>query len=366
MKNKNEPVYYGGQAVMEGILMRGTKAYAMAVRRPNGEIVIIEKPLSTLTQRYPFLKWPLIRGVVALCSSMALGFSALSQSADIAMEDEAPPESRFEKFLMDKLGDRFNDILKILAMVLAVIIAVGLFMLLPAFIGSRINAPGAFTGVIEGLVRIAIFVGYVFVVSRSKDIQRVFQYHGAEHKAINCHEANMPLTTENVAACNRLHKRCGTSFMLVVMVITMLLFMIIQIDGIWLRFASRILLLPVIAGLSYEVSVKWAGRRDNALVRAIIAPGMLMQRLTTVEPEVDQIEVAITALNKCLEQENPPKLPEIVLINELDENEPVELVESIDEPADILDASAPKPNVFALPTIEFEPLEKIKTGAQEE
>ena len=308
---KDEPIYYGGQAVMEGILMRGPKAYAMAVRRPNGEIAMIEKPISTLTQRYPFLKWPLIRGVVALCSSMALGFSALSQSADIAMEEEAPPESRFEKWLVDKLGDKVNDVVKIFAMILAVVIAVGLFMLLPAFIGSLIPLPGAFTGVIEGLVRIVIFVSYVFLVSRSKDIQRVFQYHGAEHKAINCHEANLPLTTENVAVCSRLHKRCGTSFMLVVMVIAMLLFMVIQVDGIWLRFASRILLLPVIAGLSYEVSVKWAGRRDNFLVRMIIAPGMLMQRMTTKEPEDDQIEIAITALNKCLEQESSAKLPEI-------------------------------------------------------
>jgi len=322
--SKKEETYYGGQAVMEGILMRGTKAYAMAVRRPNGEITIIEKPLSTLTQRYPFLKWPLVRGVVALCSSMALGFSALSQSADIAFEEEAEPTSRFEKFLMDKLGDKVNDVIKWLAMVIAVVIAVGLFMLLPAFIGSLINAPLAFTGVVEGLVRIVIFVGYVYLISRSKDIQRVFGYHGAEHKAINCYEAELPLTTENVAACNRLHKRCGTSFMLVVMVITMLLFMIIQIDGIWLRFASRILLLPVIAGLSYEVSVKWAGRRDNALVRAIIAPGMLMQRMTTAEPDDGQIEIAITALNKCLEQEKPSELP----------------------------------------TIEFEPLDKLKLGVE--
>jgi len=311
MSKQEDQIYYGGQAVMEGILMRGTKAYAMAVRRPNGEIAMIEKPISTITQRYPFLKWPLIRGVVALCSSMALGFSALSQSADIAMEDETPPTSSFEKFLADKLGDKVNDILKIFAMIIAVVIAIGLFMLLPAFLGSLLPIHAAWTGIIEGLIRITIFVSYIFIVSRSKDIQRVFQYHGAEHKAINCHEANLSLTAENVASCNRLHKRCGTSFMLVVMVVTMLLFMIIQVDGIWLRFASRILLLPVIAGISYEVSVKWAGRHDNFFVNIITAPGMLMQRLTTGEPDEGQIEIAITALNKCLEQENPIKLPEV-------------------------------------------------------
>ena len=303
VKKTDEPTYYGGQALIEGVLMRGKKAYAMAVRRPDGEIEMIEKPISTITQRYPFLKLPLIRGSVALCSSMALGFSALSQSAEIAMTEEEPA-SRFEKFLQDKLGDKLNKILMTFAMVVAVILAVGLFMLLPTFLASLIPASASLIGVIEGLVRITIFILYVFIISRNKDIQRVFQYHGAEHKAINCHEQNLPLTTENVHACNRLHKRCGTSFMLVVMVITMILFMIIRIDGIWLRFASRILLLPVIAGISYEISVKWAGKRDNWLVRAIIFPGMLIQRITTKEPDDAQIEIAVAALEKAIAQED--------------------------------------------------------------
>ncbi|MCL2286008.1 MAG: DUF1385 domain-containing protein [Firmicutes bacterium] len=300
MNKKEEPISYGGQAVMEGVLMRGKKAYAMAVRRPDGEIEMIEKPISTITQRYPFLKLPLLRGTVALCSSIAMGFSAMSRSAEIAMLEEAEPTSRFEKFLQDKLGDKLNNILMTVAMVVAVLLGVGLFMLLPTFLASLVPVPDTLVGVIEGLVRIAIFVGYVFLISRSKDIQRVFQYHGAEHKAINCHEKNMPLTTENVSACNRLHRRCGTSFMFVVMVIFMILFMIIRIDGIWLRFASRILLLPVIAGTSYEISVKWAGKRDNWLVRAIIFPGMLIQRLTTKEPDEGQIEIAVAALEKAI------------------------------------------------------------------
>jgi len=303
MEKTKEPIFYGGQAVMEGVMMRGKKAYAMAVRHPSGEIKMIEKPLSTITQRYPILKWPLVRGATALCSSMALGFSALSQSAEIAMEEETEPTSRFEKFLTEKFGDKLNNILMTLAMIIAVILAVGLFMLLPAAIASFIPVSATFTGAIEGVVRIIIFLCYIFLISRNKDIQRVFQYHGAEHKAINCHEQNLPLTIENVNACNRLHKRCGTSFMLVVMVITMILFMIVRIDGIWLRFASRILLLPVIAGLAYEVSVKWAGKRDNWLVRAIIFPGMLIQRITTKEPDEPQMEVAIAALTKAMEQD---------------------------------------------------------------
>ncbi|MCL2386089.1 MAG: DUF1385 domain-containing protein [Defluviitaleaceae bacterium] len=312
---KEDPTMYGGQAVMEGVMMRGKTGYAMAVRRPRGGITIIEKPLSTVTQRFPILKWPLIRGVAALFSSMALGFSLTSQSADIAMEgmteDEEPPKTwigrqaaKFENFLITKLGDRLNDFIKVLAIVFAVVISLGLFMLLPAFVGTLIPVAPALTGVIEGLVRILIFVGYVFVISRSKDIRRVFQYHGAEHKAINCHELKLPLTVENVASCNRLHKRCGTSFMLVVMIITMILFIFVPIQNLWLRFVSRILFLPLIAGLSYEVSVKWASKRDNFLVRAIIFPGMLMQRMTTAEPDDAQIKVAITALNKAIEQDS--------------------------------------------------------------
>ena len=288
---------------MEGVLMRGKNAYAMAVRRPDGGIELIEKPISSVATKYPFLKWPLIRGSVALCSSMALGFSALSQSAEIAMGDEPEPTSKFEKFLQDKLGEKLNNVLMTLAMVFAVILSVGLFMLLPTFLASLIPVPPTFIGVIEGLVRITIFVGYMLIISRFKDIQRVFAYHGAEHKAINCFEKKLPLTTENVASCTRLHKRCGTSFMLVVMVITMVLFMIIRIDGIWLRFASRILLLPVIAGISYEISVKWAGGRDNWLVNAIIFPGMCIQRITTKEPDHEQIEVAVCALEKALAQD---------------------------------------------------------------
>lgn len=303
MRKIEEPTYYGGQAVMEGVLMRGKNAYAMAVRDPTGEIQMIEKPISTITQRYPILKWPLIRGSVALVSSMVLGYSALAQSAEIAMSEEIEPTSRFEKFLTDKFGEKLNKFVMGVAMVLALILGVGLFMLLPTFLASFVPVSVTFTGAIEGIVRMVIFIGYVFAISRMKDIQRVFQYHGAEHKAINCHEHNLPLTLENVAACNRLHKRCGTSFMLVVMVVMMVLFMIIRIDDIWLRFASRILLLPVTAGISYEISVKWAGRRDNWLVRAIIAPGMLIQRLTTKEPDESQIEVAVAALEKALAQD---------------------------------------------------------------
>ena len=305
MSDKNEPVFYGGQALIEGVMMRGRTAYSLAVRRPNGEIEVIDKPLSSASKRHAILKWPIIRGIVAFGSSMAVGFKALSMSAEIAMEDDTPTTSKFELFLQNKFGDKLNNVLMTVSMVVAVVLALGLFMLLPAWIGTLAGpVAGPWVGVIEGLVRIAIFVAYVFLISRAKDIQRVFQYHGAEHMAINCYEQNMPLTAENVSLYSRLHKRCGTSFLLVVMLISMILFMIIRLESIWLRFGSRILLLPLIAGLAYEISVKWAGKRDNLLVRAIVLPGMALQRMTTALPDEHQIEVAVTALNRVLEQES--------------------------------------------------------------
>lgn len=299
--NKPDAVFYGGQALMEGVMMRGRTAYALAVRRPDSGIEIVDKPISVTSNR--ILKLPIIRGVVAFGSSMAVGYKSLAWSAEIAMQDEEIAASKFETFLQEKFGDKLFSVLMGISMVLAVALALGLFMLLPAWIGTLIGG-GALVGVVEGLVRITLFVAYIFLISRMKDIQRFFQYHGAEHMAINCHEQNLPLTPENVAMCSRLHKRCGTSFMLVVMVISMIMFMIIRVDTVWMRFGSRIVLLPVIAGLAYEVSVKWAGKRDNFLVRAIIVPGMALQRMTTAVPDEKQIEVAVTALERVLAQEN--------------------------------------------------------------
>jgi len=315
MSENKQPIFYGGQALIEGIMMRGRTAYAIAVRRPDGEIEIVDKPISTIQERYAILRWPIIRGVVAFCSSMGIGFSALTKSAEIALEEDAQAPSRFEKFLQDKFGERLNSIIMGIAMVFAVILALGLFMLLPTFIATVFRnifgpAVSIWMGVIEGLVRILIFILYVFLISRTKDVQRVFQYHGAEHMAINCYEHNLPLTHENVAAHSRLHKRCGTSFLLVVMVISMVLFMILRIENLWMRFGSRILLLPLIAGLAYEISVKWAGKRDNLLVRLIVVPGMAMQRMTTGIPDEGQIEVAVTALNRVLSQETAEEQPQ--------------------------------------------------------
>jgi len=311
---KEEPVFYGGQALIEGVMMRGKTAYALAVRRPDGEIEIIDNPLPDVSKRSPILKLPLIRGVMAFGSSMKVGFKSLAQSAEIAMDEETQAPGRIESFLIKTFGEKLNKILMGAAMVIAVVFSLGLFMLFPAWIGTILMPfVGSWIGVIEGLVRILLFVLYIVLISRARDIQRTFQYHGAEHKAINCFEQNLPLTYENVNACSRLHKRCGTSFLLIVMVISMILFMILRIENMWLRFGSRILLLPLIAGLAYEVSVKWAGKRDNFLVKAIIIPGMALQRMTTGDPDAEQIEVAITALKRVLPKDEITNADDIAL-----------------------------------------------------
>ncbi len=308
MKKENEPTYYGGQAVMEGVMMRGKKSWAMAVRKPDGEIQVDEKLLPNADKRFFLLKLPLVRGVAAFVSSMVTGVGTLSRSAEIAAEglDEGEP-SRFEKFLMEKLGDKLNKVIIYISVAFALVMGIGLFILLPTFIGSLftplLDGRQEFIGIIEGLTRIAIFLGYVCLISLSPDIKRVFQYHGAEHKTINCYESGSELNVQNVAKCSRLHKRCGTSFMFLVMIITMVLFLFVITETIWLRFALRILLLPLIAGLAYEISVKWAGRHDNLLVRIVVAPGMLVQKLTTAEPDEGQIETAIIALKTVLEKE---------------------------------------------------------------
>ena len=304
MSKKEEPIFYGGQAVMEGVLMRGKKAYAMAVRKPDGDIKMIERPIKQTNKKFSIFKLPIFRGIAAFGRSIYMGYSALAESAEIAFEGIEEPKSKFEIYLTKKFGDKLNNILMAFSMVIAIAFSLGLFMLLPTFLSGVLGlADGPFGGVFEGLLRITLFVAYVFIVSFSKDVRRVFEYHGAEHKAINCHENGLPLTVENITACSKLHKRCGTSFMLIVMVLTMLFFMILRIDDMWLRLGSRILVLPVIAGLAYEISVRWAGKRDNLIVRAIIFPGMCLQKITTAEPDEEQIEIALSALNAVLAQE---------------------------------------------------------------
>jgi len=295
---------------MEGVMMRGKRMYAMAVRKPDHSIELIKTPLPPITDKYPFLKWPVLRGVVSFVSSLVMGVRIISKSAEIAGLDEADePEaepSKFEKALTKLFGDKVNDILVYTAVAAAVVFAIALFMLLPVWLGHffapLLHGHTWALGIIEGVIRIAIFLAYIYLVSMSKDIKRVYQYHGAEHKTINCYERREELTVENVRKHSRLHKRCGTSFLLIVMIMAMLVFMFVRTDVVILRLLSRVILVPVIAGLSYEV-IKWAGCNNNWLVNIVSYPGLSLQKITTAEPDDGMIETAISAMSAVLESE---------------------------------------------------------------
>jgi len=305
--NKDQPHYYGGQAVMEGVMMRGVNVYSMAVRKPNGEITTVTHPILDHTKKYPWLKWPIIRGMAAFVAALSIGMKTLTESAEIATEGE-PEEGlgRFERFLQDKFGDKMNDILMQISVVLAIAIAVLLFILLPIWIGSGLafltDGHQFLRGIVEGLVRPLIFVIYVWVISRSKEIRRVFQYHGAEHMTINGYEQGAELAVENIRSCSPLHNRCGTSFLLVVMFVSILMSIFVQTPDPILRIVSRLALLPVIAGVSFEI-IRWAGRSQSMWVKVISFPGLCLQRLTTGRPDDAQIEIAITALKTVLAAE---------------------------------------------------------------
>ncbi len=295
----------GGQAVIEGVMMRGKKIYAMAVRNPQGGITVEKNACGGLGRKGVF-RLPIFRGIAAFLDSLVTGTKILMRSAEIAGDDWAEEEnqSRFEKFLQDKLGDKLNNLLIYFSVTVSLILGMLLFFLLPVWLGNFFKnlVPTWALGVIEGLIRIAIFLVYLFAISRTKEIHRVFQYHGAEHKTINCFESGKELTVENVLPCTRLHKRCGTSFLLFVMIISMVVFFFIRTDDLVLRLITRILLVPVIAGISYEV-IRWAGNSESKLVAAISYPGLCLQKITTAEPDGAQIETAIAAMKGVLEDE---------------------------------------------------------------
>ena len=303
--------YYGGQAVIEGVMMKGKNIYATAVRTPEGDIAVDKKDNITILGKYKLFTYPIFRGMSAFLDSLVIGTKILMQSAVIAGEEVDEEPSEFEKKLRNKYGDKLNDYLMYFSVFVSVVIALLLFFMLPVWLGSYFNKyiTGTYMlGIIEGLLRIAIFLVYMYLISRMKDIQRVFQYHGAEHKTINCFEAGDDLTPENVRKHTRMHKRCGTSFLLIVMVMSMLVLVFVRTDDLALRMLSRIVLVPFVSGISYEI-IKWAGRSDSTLVKIISAPGMCLQRLTTAEPDDDEIECAIAALVTVLKEEEPEAVP---------------------------------------------------------
>ena len=281
----------GGQAVIEGVMMRNGNDYAVAVRKPDQTIEVKKDQFIGLNARWHTKKIPIIRGVLSFIDSLVLGMSTLTYSASFFEDDE---EAEKEK---DKDG-KSDAVFMGLTVALSVVIAVVLFMLTPFFIsslfGKVIKSPMTLA-VIEGLIRIAIFFIYIVAISQMKDIQRVFMYHGAEHKTINCIEHGAELTPENAAKYSRLHKRCGTSFLLIVMVVSIICFMFIRVDNMALKIVLRVILVPVIAGVSYEV-IQWAGRSESCLVNIVSKPGLMLQKLTTREPDLEMLEVAIASI----------------------------------------------------------------------
>lgn len=298
MKSSN----IGGQAVLEGIMMKNGPKYAVAVRKPDGDIAMKEETYTSAIKWAWLTKAPFIRGVFNFIDSLVLGMKTLTYSAGFYEDEEA--EAATEAQLAKK--EKQDKLIMNITVAFSIVLAVGIFMVLPYFLTSLLTKALPSMGlrsVIEGVVRILIFVGYITLISRMKDIRRVFMYHGAEHKCINCIEHGLPLTVENVRKSSKQHKRCGTSFLLFVMFISIILFFFIRVDSPILRVVIRIALVPVIAGISYEL-IKWAGNSDNKLVSLLSKPGMWLQNLTTKEPEDDMIEVAIQAVEAVFDWED--------------------------------------------------------------
>ena len=324
----------GGQAVLEGIMMKNQDVYSVGVRKPDGA--------GSQSQR----KIPIVRGVISFIDSLVLGMKCLTFSASFYDEEEAQP-SKADTVIQKLFGERAEKVVMGLTVAFSIVMAVAIFMVLPYFAAALLRnviVSDTVLAVIEGAIRLLLFIGYVLLISLMKDIQRLFQYHGAEHKCINCVEHGLPLPVENVRKSSRQHKRCGTSFMLIVMVISMIFFIFIRVDSPILRVVFRVALVPVIAGVSYEF-IRFAGNTDNKLVGILSRPGLWLQGLTTKEPDDSMIEVAIAAVEAVFdwrawqgreplqEEEAEPadagKVPE--------EREPADVEEVLEEkePADI-------------------------------
>ena len=282
----NNKLTVGGQAVIEGVMMRGPRLVSTAVREPSGQISVKVDPVSSISDRYPILKKPMLRGVIALGESLVLGLKSLSYSAQKAGDED------------EQLSDRELVMTILFSLGLAIL----LFVIIPTAAAKYIDA--SFTNpillnLLEGGLRLGIFLVYIYGISRMKDIQRVFKYHGAEHKTIHAYEAGVELTVENVQKYSTLHPRCGTAFLLIVMVVSIIMFAFLGWPDLWLRILSRVILLPVVAGISYEI-IRFAGKSQNPLVHIAILPGLWLQKITTSQPDDDMVEVAIQALEAVL------------------------------------------------------------------
>ena len=292
MDNKPK-IFVGGQAVIEGVMMRGPGYLATAVREPSGTIIVKKEPFHSISDTYPLFKKPLIRGVVSLGESLHHGMKALSFSAQAAGEE----------------GDELSNKEIAMTMGFALVMAILLFVIIPTYAAKFLHSTtddARILNTVEGILRLVIFLAYIAAISMMKDIRRVFEYHGAEHKTIHAYEAGLELTVENIRSFSNLHPRCGTNFMLIVMVVSIVVFAFLGWPDLWERIVSRIVLLPLIAGVSYEI-IRFAGRSKMRWVACAITPGLWLQKMTTREPSDDQIEVAIKALEAVKPETNEVK-----------------------------------------------------------
>ncbi|MBV7272355.1 DUF1385 domain-containing protein [Clostridiaceae bacterium UIB06] len=288
----------GGQAVIEGVMMRGEKGVATAVRKADGEIVVDRKECIPYTKRNKFMGLPIIRGFVSLIESLIIGINTLNYSASF-FEDENDEPSKFDKYLEKVFKDKSENILTAIAIIIALGISTVLFFIFPTFAANIFKKVGIHNSIglniVEGVIRVAIFLLYILMIGKMDDINRVFQYHGAEHKTIFCYEHEVELTPENAQKFERLHPRCGTNFLFLVMIVSIILFSLTGWSSLWQRILYRVLLLPVVSGMTYEL-IKWMGKSNSVISKITSYPGLMLQKITTREPSYEQIEVAIMAL----------------------------------------------------------------------
>lgn len=295
----SKKVNVGGQAVIEGVMMRGQAATATAVRKPDGEIIVKKDEIIPLGKKYKILALPLIRGFVNLVESLVIGIKALNYSSTFFEDDEDTKESKIDQWMNRVFKDKTGDVLIGISLVLSLIFSMLLFFILPttaANIFKRIGIENVLLlNVLEGVIRVGIFLAYIYLIGKMEDIKRVFQYHGAEHKTIFCYENGVELTPENAQKFGRLHPRCGTNFMFLVMIVSIVLFAFTGWGNYLERIFFRLLLLPVVSGITYEI-IRWMGKSDGNLSKIMSYPGLMLQKLTTKEPDLEQLEVAIASL----------------------------------------------------------------------
>lgn len=318
----------GGQAVIEGVMMKSRKRYSVSVRMPDGTIKTTGSAFTSVRHKHKMLNIPLLRGIINFVETMKLSFKTLSISAEALGLDAEEEETKFEKWLREKFGKNIMDVVMAISMVLGLALGFALFFFLPIWITKLIDRAvggiGWFKNLVEGLIKMLIFIGYIWAISFMRDIRRTFEYHGAEHKTIFCYESGTELTPENAGKFSRYHPRCGTSFIFVMLTLSILIYSLpfITWESVILRVLTKLLLLPIIVGIGYEF-LMIAGKHDNIVTRILSAPGLWMQRLTTKEPEMEQLEVAVTSLKASLPDEFAPET----------ENDSAENTENKEEPS---------------------------------